>query len=193
MGTFHSKELAANYTAEFEQMFAHKFGPDKVKNTPNPTLTIQGDRVQNCFSPKGHCADLIVATIQKEAKRSIYFMAFSFTHDGIGKAIEDKQKAGLAVSGVFEKTGSQTPYSQYGKMKKAGLDVYTDGNPWVMHHKVIVIDERIVIAGSFNFSSNADEDNDENLLVIEDPTLARQFKAEFDKVLEQAKHPPAKN
>jgi len=193
MGIFRSRELAANYTAEFEQMFARKFGPAKERRTPYPTLTIDGKRVQSCFSPKDHCADLIVDTIQKQTRQSLYFMAFSFTHDGIGKAIEERARAGVAVSGVFEKTGSQTQFSEYGRMKKSGLDVYTDGNPWTMHHKVIIVDERIVIAGSFNFSANADEDNDENLLIVEDESLARAFRAEFDRVLQQAKHPPSKS
>ncbi len=192
MAIFHSGELAANYTAEFEQMFAGKFGPAKTRNTPHPTLSIEGTKAQNCFSPKGNCADLIVSTVKAEAKQSIYFMAFSFTHDGIGQAIVDKQMAGVDVSGVFETTGSQVPASEYGKMKAAGLDVYTDGNPWVMHHKVVIIDGRTTVAGSFNFSQNADKDNDENLLIIENEDVARQFKAEFDRVLETAKHPPAR-
>jgi phosphatidylserine/phosphatidylglycerophosphate/cardiolipin synthase-like enzyme len=101
----------------------------------------------------------------------------------------DKAAAGVKVGGVFETTGSQTQYSEFGRMKKAGLDVYTDGSPYTMHHKVIVVDERIVMAGSFNFSSSADHENDENLLVIDDPALARSFKAEYDRVLDQAKHP----
>ncbi|MCL5960856.1 MAG: phospholipase D-like domain-containing protein [Chloroflexi bacterium] len=193
MGIFHSEDLAANYAAEFEQMFAHKFGPAKSDVAPHPSLTIEGVAVKNRFSPKGDCADLIIDTIQKETKKSVYFMAFSFTHDGIGQAIIDKQKQGVSVSGVFETSGSQTQFSEYGKMKKAGLDVYTDGNPWSMHHKVIIIDERIVIVGSFNFSSSADKENDENLLIIDDPGVAKAFKGEFDKVLDAAKHPRAKS
>lgn len=192
MGIFHSKQLAANYSADFDQMFAHKFGAEDKKKVPHRQLTIDGDSVQNCFSPQGNCRDLIISAINQDAKHSINFMAFSFTDDGIGKAMRDKAKAGVAVQGVFETTGSHTPYSEYGKMKKAGLAVYTDGNPWVMHHKVIIIDDRWVIAGSFNFSQNADKDNDENLLIVDDPTMAKQFTAEFDRVLAQAKNPVEK-
>jgi phosphatidylserine/phosphatidylglycerophosphate/cardiolipin synthase-like enzyme len=155
-------------------------------------MTVEGDSVQNCFSPKGKCANLVVDTIDRDARKSIKFLAFSFTHDGIGKAMLDKFKAGVAVEGVFETTGSQTPFSEYGKLKKAGVPVYTDGNPWVMHHKVIVVDDRVVIAGSFNFSASANDENDENLLVIDDPKVAALFSGEFDRVLAQAKNPPAK-
>jgi phosphatidylserine/phosphatidylglycerophosphate/cardiolipin synthase-like enzyme len=58
-----------------------------------------------------------------------------------------------------------------------------------MHHKVIVIDERIVITGSYNFTSRAERRNDENLLIIDDPTLAAAYLAEFERVFEQANNP----
>jgi phosphatidylserine/phosphatidylglycerophosphate/cardiolipin synthase-like enzyme len=93
---------------------------------------------------------------------------------------------------VFETTGSNTPHSEFGRMKEAGLDVYQDGNPYVMHHKVIVLDERIVAFGSFNFSDAADHSNDENLLIVEDASLARAFLDEYERVLAVAKNPPAR-
>ena len=189
-GIFHSKDLAAAYTFEFGQLIAGKTGSERDKARSRASFTIGGKSVQLCFSPRGSCASLIVDTIDKEAKSSIYFMAFSFTHSAIGTSIIDRAKAGLTVSGVFERTGSQTAFSQYPKMKKAGLDVYLDGNPYPMHHKVIILDERVVIAGSFNFSSNADKDNDENLLIVDDPAYAQAFKAEFDRVLAVAKQSP---
>ena len=96
------------------------------------------------------------------------------------------------MQGVFETTGSNTPFSEYGKMKQAGLDVYQDGNPYVMHHKVILLDDRVTIFGSFNFSENADKDNDENLLIVTDPAFTAQFEQEYQRVLAVAKNPPAK-
>ena len=187
-----SRELAANYTAEFNKMFEKKqFGASKDRAVPNPTVTINGTRVETCFAAEGKCADRIVATLNG-ASRGIQFLAFSFTSDKIAAPMLAKAKAGLPVSGVFETTGSNTSFSEYGKMKQQKLDVYQDGNPWVMHHKVIIVDERIVIFGSFNFSDNADKDNDENLLIVDNPEMARAFKAEFDRVLALAKNPPAK-
>ena len=192
MGVFHSKELAANYTADFEEMFIrHQFASAK-KAVPNRSVVVEGDSVQNCFSPQDGCAEVIITTLKASAEKSVSFMAFSFTHNGIGNALLEKAKAGTKVQGVFETTGSQTPFSEYTRMKKAGLEVYTDGNPWVMHHKVMIVDDRLVIAGSFNFSANADKDNDENLLIFDDPSIAKLFTAEYDKVLAQAKNPPAK-
>src|SRR6266496_3543533 len=91
---------------------------------------------------------------------------------------------------VFETTGSETQFSEYGKFKKLKMDVLQDGNPYLMHHKVFIIDGATVIFGSFNFSNNADQDNDENLLIVDDPQLAQAFEAEFQRVREQALNPP---
>jgi phosphatidylserine/phosphatidylglycerophosphate/cardiolipin synthase-like enzyme len=188
---FRSEKLAENYTAEFRKMFLDKkFGGNKPAGVPNPQFTINGAQVQNYFAAEDKVAEKIIAQIQK-AQRSIRFMAFSFTHDGIGQAVTDRAAAGVSVFGVFERTGSETRFSEFGRMKQAGLDVYQDGNPYVMHHKVFILDETTVITGSFNFSDNADRDNDENLLIVTDPGFARPFLEEFDRGLAAAKNPPA--
>jgi phosphatidylserine/phosphatidylglycerophosphate/cardiolipin synthase-like enzyme len=63
--------------------------------------------------------------------------------------------------------------------------VLQDGNRYLMHHKVIVLDERTVVFGSFNFSANA-EDNNENCLIVDSPELARLYLAEFERVYARA-------
>ena len=184
-----SRDLAQNYTTEFEKMFVQrKFGPNKPAGVPHPILTIGGVHVENYFAAEDKVAGHIVDHL-KQAQQSIHFLAFSFTHDAIGSAMLARAKAGVSVAGVFETTGSETQYSEYGRMRKAKLDVLQDGNPYVMHHKVIIIDGRTVIFGSFNFTSNADKDNDENLLIVDDPALAKAFEAEFQRVREVALHP----
>lgn len=185
-----NKDLARNYTNEFKKMFENKqFGPNKSKDKPFPVLTISGVRVENYFSAEDAVTPRLVELVNS-AKQSVYFLAFSFTEDTIGDAMINRAKAGVKVQGVFEKTGSDTKFSEYGRMKTAGLDVYTDGNPYVMHHKVIIVDERTVVFGSFNFSQNAEKSNDENMLIVEDPTLAKAFLQEYNKILELAKNPP---
>lgn len=185
-----SPELAANYAAEFRKMFeSHQFGPSKPPGVPHPVVTINGARVETLFAPQDEVASHIAARL-REARQSIRFLAFSFTHDGIAQALLDRAAAGVVVSGVFERTGSQTRFSEYGKLKEAGLEVYQDGNPYAMHHKVFIIDERTTLFGSFNFSDGADKSNDENLLIVDDPGFARLFLEEFDRMIAAAKNPP---
>jgi phosphatidylserine/phosphatidylglycerophosphate/cardiolipin synthase-like enzyme len=66
------------------------------------------------------------------------------------------------------------------------MDVRLDGNVYMMHHKVIILDDETVILGSFNFSRSADERNDENVLVIHDSEIASQYRAEFRRTYREA-------
>lgn len=94
----------------------------------------------------------------------------------------DRHRAGVTVAGIFESAATRDSFSEYAKLKAAGLDVLLDGNPWNLHHKVLVLDGRVTVFGSFNFSASADRDNDENLLIVEEPGLAAAFEAEFERV-----------
>jgi phosphatidylserine/phosphatidylglycerophosphate/cardiolipin synthase-like enzyme len=190
LAIWHSKELADNYTAEFEKMFVQKkFGPNKPKGVPHPTLEIAGLRVENYFAAEDGVANHIIDKLD-QAQQKIHFLAFSFTHDGMAEAMLARRRVGAELQGVFETTGSNTRFSEYTKMKQAGVEVYQDGNPYVMHHKVILLDDHVTIFGSFNFSDNADKDNDENLLIVDDPGFTAQFEQEYQRVLATAKSPP---
>lgn len=190
---FRIPQLAANFSAEFEKMFTQqKFGPTKPKDIPFPQLTVEGTLIETYFASEIDPSDRLVELLHSSRER-IDFLAFSFTQDALGAAILDRARAGVKVRGVFERTGSETRFSEFGPLKEAGLDVYQDANPYIMHHKVIVVDGRITVFGSFNFSNNAAEDNDENLLIVHSPEFARAFLAEVDRVIAAAESgPPAR-
>ena len=185
-----SAQLARNYSTEFLEMYAqHAFGPTSPANTPSPQLQIGDTLVETCFAAEDHCAAKLIRAIN-QAQQSIRFMAFSFTHDGIGQAVVGRARAGVDVKGVFETRGSDTEASQYGFLRAQNLDVWQDGNPYTLHHKVFVIDGKTVVMGSFNFSANADESNDENILILHNSDIAGQYLAEFERVYAQAKNAP---
>ena len=182
--------LAENYATKFAWMYEQrKFGgaPSRGDRIPNPVVTLaDGTQVENYFSTHDRPAGR-VAEVVRLAKKSIHFLAFSYTHDGIAQAMLDRAAAGVEVSGVFEKTQTAAGHSEYARLRGARLPVYLDGNPRNMHHKAIVIDEEIVVVGSFNFSESADRSNDENILVIYNRAVAAQFEDEFQRVLTQAR------
>ena len=179
--------IAANFAREFEEMFARrKFGPNKAKDVPNPVVTIDGATIETYFASAN---DPSVPLIKKvsAAAHTIDFLAFSFTHDRLGDAVRGRAAAGVKVRGVFEKTGSETKFSEFRRMREIGLDVIQDGNPGLMHHKLFIIDGTVTAFGSFNFSDNAANDNDENLVIVTDAAFARAFTAEVERVLAVAR------
>lgn len=182
-----SSSLAEDFTTEFEEMFVDdRFGPGSPANTPYPSLSVEDTRVEVYFSPDDGVANHLLALV-RAARESIYFMAFAFTADDLSEAMIQRSHTGVNVSGVFDKGQSRSNVgTEYDKMRAAGLDVRLDGNSGKMHHKVIIIDESILITGSYNFSRNAETQNDENVLVIHNPEIAARFLKEFERVYSKA-------
>lgn len=182
-----SVKMAENYTKEFDEMFVDdKFGPDVIPATPNPVLTIDGTVVETYFSPDDSTS-LSLLPLLKNAQKSIYFMAYSFTSDQLGEAIRARAAAGVTVAGVMDAEQIKSNIgTEYDLFKQSGLDVRSDGNAGLMHHKVIIIDEEIVVTGSYNFTNSAETRNDENLVIIYNDQVAQVFLQEFQRMLAQA-------
>lgn len=178
-----SSRLAEDFTSEFEQMFVNDhFGVLKTANTPNPVVTVNGSPIEVYFSPQDSTIEHILNAVN-EARKSIYFMAYSFTSDELANALIESSKAGVIVAGVFDQDQYRSNSgTEYDTLHSAGLDVRLDGNPRLMHHKVIIIDEQTVITGSYNFSNNAEHNNDENTLIIHNQAIAAEYLAEFQQI-----------
>ncbi len=99
---FVSRQIAADYTNEFEQMFEGRFGTAKSSATPYPEVRLGSVNVEVYFSPEDGVAKYVLQRIAA-ARRSIHFMAFSYTANTIADAMIAKVKAGLPVRGVFER------------------------------------------------------------------------------------------
>ncbi|MGL6096710.1 MAG: phospholipase D-like domain-containing protein [Fimbriiglobus sp.] len=184
-------EVAANYATKFKWMFEDKvFGrkPTRDAKIPNPLVRLHDNTVlETLFSTHDDCASNMIGVVAGCGK-TLDFLAFSFTHPGIGRAAADRVTDGIQVRGVFEKSQTAGGYSQYGKLKSLGLPVYVDANPRNMHHKVMVVDGKTTVTGSFNFSESAAKSNDENMLILRNnPAVATQFTDEFQKIYESAK------
>jgi phosphatidylserine/phosphatidylglycerophosphate/cardiolipin synthase-like enzyme len=175
-----SSKLAQDYTHEFEQMFVDDhFSAEKTPGTPNPTVTVNGSQIEVYFSPEdGTLAHIL--NVVNAAQESIYFMAYSFTADELAQAVIERAKAGVTVRGVFDKDQYHSNAgTEFDTLHNAGIEVWLDGNPRLMHHKVIIIDQKVVITGSYNFSNNAEHFNDENTLIIHNQDIAAQYMIEF--------------
>lgn len=171
----YSKKIAKLFNDEFEEIYSGT--SSRGKRTIDNVFYINNDKISVYFCPEDWCANKILYKLD-EAKESIYFMAFSFTHSKIGDMLIKKQKQGLIVTGVMEKSQAGKR-SVFEKLNLSNIDVIKDKNNANMHHKVFVIDRSIVITGSMNPTINGDVSNDENLLIIESRELAEKYIEEF--------------
>ncbi len=178
-----STMVAADYETDFNDMFLdNKFGTDAVPDTPYPRVTIDGTPLDIYFAPDDDVQAALVELLNN-AQKSICFLAFSFTADPLGEAIRKRAADGVKVEGVMEADQVASNIgTEFDPFRSAGLDVQLDGNPGEMHHKVMIIDNQIVVMGSYNFTASADQTNDENLIVIYDASIAGQYTEEFQRV-----------
>ncbi|MDZ4717824.1 MAG: phospholipase D-like domain-containing protein [Roseiflexaceae bacterium] len=182
-----SQLAARSFQEEFNQMFDGIFGPKKAIHQ-RPEIILDQTPIRIYFSPEDGVAKYILAELQ-QAKKSIRFMAFSFTADPIAQAMIEQAKAGLTVQGVFERQNASGTGATFAELQSGGVDVLEDGSCYILHHKTIIIDDRIVITGSYNFTNNAERSNDESLVIISDPEVASIYQAEFERIHTQATSP----
>jgi len=126
------------------------------------------------FSPQGGCTEAVVAALNK-AKSSVLVQAYSFTSAPIAKALVEAKRRGAKVQVILDKSQRTEKYSSADFLHNSDIPTYIDAAHTIAHNKVMVIDGRVVITGSFNFTKAAEEHNAENLLVIDDAALAAQY------------------
>jgi phosphatidylserine/phosphatidylglycerophosphate/cardiolipin synthase-like enzyme len=146
----------------------------------------QAGSIRVYFSPNGGCTDAILSEIN-QAKTEILLQAYSFTSKPIAQALIRAHQRGVKISAVLDKSNRTQKYSAATFLKNLGIPVFIDDQHAIAHNKIMIIDNRVVITGSFNFSMAAENKNAENLLILDDlPDLTRAYQENFQKHLSHA-------
>lgn len=130
------------------------------------------------FSPNGGCQEAVVTQISK-AQRSIDIAMYSFTSRDIAQALVEAKKRQVKVRVVLDNAEIKEPFSKSRYLIGKGINVKFRLGPGLMHNKFAVIDNRILLTGSFNWTSSADKKNAENLLIMTDKGLAQRYAKQF--------------
>ena len=168
-----SKYLANNYRQAYYSI---------DNNTrPKPlTVNLSGILIKNYFCPENNCESNVLKEISS-ANKSIKILAFTFTSKSLIEKLKQKSDQ-VNISILFEKSRI-TRYSAYNKLKKFSITLKTDKNPYVMHEKIVLIDDKIVIVGSYNPTRSADTKNEENILIIKDENISKIFLEEINHLM----------
>ena len=137
-------------------------------------LTLNDTPAQVYFSPKGGCTEAIINELGK-AKTEILVQAYSLTSAPIVKALLNAQKRKIKVEVILDKSQRQEKYTSATFLSNSGIPTYIDDKHAIAHNKIIIIDRETVITGSFNFTKAAEEKNAENVLIIKDGKLAKEY------------------
>jgi phosphatidylserine/phosphatidylglycerophosphate/cardiolipin synthase-like enzyme len=180
-----SSEIAFIYEREFQELWNGQFGPRAPSTISNQWAIIDGTPMQVLFSSEDKIVNNLIALVN-DAQSNIRFLAFSFTDYPLAQAMIDRAKAGVDVKGVYETFGSSGPRSELKTFWCAGLPIRQDGNSGFLHDKIIIIDNSIVVTGSLNYSSSADDENEENVVIFENLEIASLYLSEFEKIWNQS-------
>jgi phosphatidylserine/phosphatidylglycerophosphate/cardiolipin synthase-like enzyme len=137
------------------------------------------------FSPKGGCTEAVVKELGK-AEKTILVQAYSFTSAPIAKALVEARRRGVDVRVILDKSQRTEKYSEADFLVNVGIPVRIDAQHAIAHNKIMILDGRAVITGSFNFTKSAEENNAENLLVIRDWDIAKKYTSNWDKHIEHS-------
>lgn len=164
-------------------------------------------RVQILFAPhKRNSPENGIHLIREtlaSAKQKIDLALFVFSAQELTGILEERVKAGVKLRALVDPGFASRSYSELLDImgiSLAGKNCKTELNnkPWQkptnavgipklatgdkLHHKVAIIDERIVISGSFNWSPSAAYSNDETLVILHSAELARHFTREMERL-----------
>ena len=178
------QSLARAYTLEFEEMWSGTFGHYKEDNTPH-VFNVNGIEIELYFSPSDQTTTKIINFIN-DVDYTLEFGLLSFTKNDIGDATVDKNSEfGVNIRGIIEQQNVNG--SEYDKLLTNGVAVRSHtGVTHQFHHKYAIADANIlgsnpsVLTGSHNWSANAENNSDENTLIIHDATIANIYLQEFE-------------
>lgn len=140
----------------------------------NKKPSLLTENINLCFTPPAGCTEVIVNAVSA-AKKSIYVQAYGMTSPPIVEALIQAHKRGVLVQILLDKSNLKDRWSKMSALLEADIDVTIDNLPGIAHNKIMIIDKSRVITGSFNFTRSADSKNAENVLIIDDKTVAKQY------------------
>jgi len=145
-----------------------------------PEKSVSCPVIQVCFTPGQDCTHQITNHIAK-AEHSILVQAYNFTSKDIADALIKAKKKGVKIKVILDKSQRSQKYSLLHYIVNAGIPVWIDTKPAIAHNKIMIIDGKEVITGSFNFTDSAQKRNAENLVFITDSKLAQKYIENWEK------------
>ncbi|MBI5215025.1 MAG: DUF1573 domain-containing protein [Ignavibacteriae bacterium] len=183
--------LANAYMEEFNEMWGSnndtpnasttRFGGRKLDNTPH-RFNVNGVSMEMYFSPEDKTTSKIGKTLSK-AQSSVSAALLTFTRDELGDTVVAMKNRGNKVRVVMD--NNTDTGNEYSKLQTAGVDVHLAAGSGLLHHKYALVDAEnsagtpYTITGSHNWSSSAENSNDENTLIVQDARVANLYLQEF--------------
>lgn len=150
--------------------------PASLLSADNITAT----NITILFSPTDECGKVILDKINS-AEKSIELAMYHFTSRVLSRALVTAVKRGVTVRVFLDGENAREYYSKANFLKKKGVLVKLEKGEGLMHNKFCIIDDELLITGSYNWTTSADLRNDENVIFINSKEVARAYRVQFEK------------
>ena len=114
-----------------------------------------------------------------QAEAFINIAMYIFTDREIALPLIKARERGVKVRLYLDQDQVEYKYSQSRFLVQKGIKTRISTNNYIMHNKFAIIDNRILLTGSYNWTFSANNRNDENLMVIDDPEIIEIFQNQF--------------
>lgn len=166
------QRAAGQYIAEFQRLRSGTFGDLHERHEPRPAEFRLGRiRVKPLFAPR-HGPEMEIMKQMLKAASTVDFAMFTFAQSsGIDDTMVRVVDSLTRIRGVLDRGQGAQKWAATQPLKAAGVQLFQNKSGVgvrKVHHKLMVIDERLVIVGSFNYTAPATTLNDENILVLGD-------------------------
>ncbi|GAL84352.1 phosphatidylserine/phosphatidylglycerophosphate/cardiolipin synthase-like protein [Sporocytophaga myxococcoides] len=136
------------------------------------------------FSPGEDCRQAIIEQLHQSVS-SIKICVFTISDDLITDVIIARHQFGIDIRIITDNDKCYDDGSDIDKLHRSGIEIKVDKSPYHMHHKFAIIDNKIALTGSYNWTRSAALYNHENIVFTSDKGIVKDFKGEFDKLWEQ--------
>jgi phosphatidylserine/phosphatidylglycerophosphate/cardiolipin synthase-like enzyme len=177
------KAVAAAFLSEFDEMFDGRFGRQK-RDMNEEHFTLGAHSLELYFLPTDAARAALLQRIN-DARSSIQIAMYAFTHNLLRDALLEAQARGVRVQAVWDLQGMRLTGSDVATMLNRDVGVL-DALPGLVHHKFAVIDQRILVTGSANWSRAGFEKNDEFLLILDNAPMAQKYLMHWQKLYDDA-------
>lgn len=171
----HDQRVCNEYDLEFAEIWTGTFGRKRNRHEPSPRNNrVAGIRVRALFAPD-HAPEMEIMKQILKARERIDFAIFTFSKSsGIDDALVAMSRGGVAqggvaVRGIFDSGQGNRDWAATRLVANGGGEAFLASRKnglGKLHHKLMVIDSSLIIAGSFNYTDPANRLNDENILLI---------------------------
>lgn len=139
------------------------------------------------FSPGQECRRKI-ADLCHQANSNLDICVFTISDDRLTQSIVSAHKRGVNVRLITDNDKVNDLGSDVVYLSQQGIRIRTDNTAYHMHHKFMLVDQSVLVNGSFNWTRSASKNNQENILVTDDAKLVNLFLVKFDQLWQQFDH-----